>query len=145
MIDRRHLLAAGLAGLGGASVAAAARPASPAEAALVTHTFIAALPGRRAQLRRFLELNWLAMDRRAIDAGLFTHATLFEVASGEGQGDAPDFVMAVGYRTPGGYGDVEARFREIRRQHRIVLVDGLDLSGLGRIVGEQQLRPAASA
>lgn len=147
MIDRRDVLGAGLTGLAFAGAPLHAQSARQATPALVTHTFVKALPDRRDQLRRFLEQNWLVMDRRGIDAGIFTHATLFEVAgvSDGASAEMADFVMVVGYLTPGGYPDVEATFQEIRRTHQTVLVDGLGLKDLGRITGEQQLRPAVSA
>lgn len=147
MLDRRGVLGVGFTGLVLAHAPADAQLSQQRVPALVTHTFIKALPTRRDQLRRYLEQNWLVMDRRGIDAGIFTDATLFEVASVSDGADADlaDFVMVVGYFTPGGYLDVEAKFRQIRREHKIALVDGLDLKDLGRITGEQQLHPRGSA
>lgn len=147
MLSRRHVVGGGLTGLAVASAPVVARAPQLPTPALVTHTFVKALPDRRVQLRRYLEQNWLVMDRRGIEAGIFTHATLFDFASvsGSASADSADFVMAVGYLTPGGYRDVEAQFQEIRRQHKVTLIDGLDLKDLGRVTGEQQLRPVASA
>jgi hypothetical protein len=143
------MLGVGVAGLGLAVApdAAQAQGRAQLQPALVTHTFVKALPDRRAQLRRYLEQNWLAMDRRGIDLGIFTHALLFELSavSDGASPDLADFVMVVGYLTPGGYADVDAKFRDIRRQHKTILVDGLDFKDLGRVTGEQQLRPVASA
>ena len=114
---------------------------------LVTQTYVKALPDRRDQLARFLELNWLAMDRRGIDAGIFTHADLFESvgAGGDGAAISADFIVEVGYLTPAGYSDVETRFNDIRKLHKTVLIDGLGLKELGRVIGDRQLRPRASA
>jgi hypothetical protein len=79
--------------------------------------------------------------------GIFTNAALFDIASvSDGASfESANFVMVVGYLTPGGYADVEAKSLQIRRQHKVVLVDGLDLKDLGGITGEQQLRPVALA
>lgn len=124
-----------------------AKPPQRPEPALVIQTFVKALPNRRDQLARFLELNWLAMDRRGIDAGIFTHADLFDIvdASGDAAAVSADFVVEVGYLTPAGYSDVEAKFNNIRQLHKTVLVDGLGLRELGRVIGDRQLRPRASA
>lgn len=104
---------------------------------VITQTFLKAGEGRREALGRFITLNWLAMDRVAIDAGLFTHATLYETV------DDPDcdFVMEVGYIDPAGYDAVADRFAAIRSAHATVLVDGRGLSELGRITGDRSYRP----
>jgi hypothetical protein len=87
------------------------------------------------------------MDRRGIDAGIFTHADLFDIvdASGDAAAVSADFVVEVGYLTKAGYRDVEAKFNVIRQLHKTVLVDGLGLRELGRVTGDRQLRPRASA
>ncbi|WP_448659114.1 hypothetical protein ACPVPU_01310 [Sphingomonas sp. CJ99] len=121
-------------------------PLSPArKPVLVTQTWLKALPGRHEQLVRFLELNWLAMDRLGIEDGIFSHATLYEVAPQDATAASDaDVMVEVGYFTPAGYRDVERRFMAIRQQHRPVPVDGMALAELGRIVGERQLRIRAS-
>jgi hypothetical protein len=146
MMTRRDVggLAVGFVAVG---TPLSARPSQPSKPALVTQTFVKALPNRRDQLARFLELNWLAMDRRGIDAGIFTHADLFDIvdASGDAAAVSADFVVEVGYLTKAGYRDVEAKFNVIRQLHKTVLVDGLGLRELGRVTGDRQLRPRASA
>ncbi|MCA3255678.1 MAG: hypothetical protein INF91_08695 [Alphaproteobacteria bacterium] len=144
MVSRRDLGTIGLLAL---ALPAAAPVAGARPPVLVVQTFLQALPGRRAQLGEFLTRNWLAMDRRAIDAGLFSHATLYDVAVATGDAAAPtaDFAVEVGYLTPGGYADVAEAFGRIRAAHTTVLVDGLGLRELGRIVGERQLRVAATS
>jgi hypothetical protein len=114
--------------------------------ALVLQTFLHASPGRRDALECFLVANWLVMDQRAIERGLFTHAVLHAVTGAGFQVGAAtvDFVMEVGYHTPGGYADVEASFATIRAAHQTVLIDGLGLRELGQIVGEAALRPVTT-
>lgn len=147
MLTRRDVGGMAAIGLLAAGTPLAARQSQRREPVLVTQTFVKALPSRREQLARFLELNWLAMDRRGISAGIFTHATLFDIAgaSGEIATVLADFIVEVGYLTLGGYSDIEANFNEIREQHKTMLVGGLGLKELGRVVGDRQLRPQASA
>lgn len=149
MLGRRHVfrLGFGLAAVGAAGGPARAEKAGGPRPVLVTQTFVKALPDRSSQLGRFLDLNWLVMDRAGIEAGIFTHATLFAIASASGAGAAEtaDFIVEVGYLTPGGYRDVETAFNDIRRKHQVVRVDGLGMAELGRVVGERQLRPLALA
>lgn len=113
-----------------------------AKPAVIIQTFLKATQDRRADLGRFVTLNWLPMDRAGIEAGIFTHAVLYETV------DDPDcdFVMEVGYVDAGGYaGAVAERFGRIRSEHTIVLVDGLGLADLGRILGERSYRSVSKA
>jgi len=144
MMTRRDMGGLATAGLLAVGTPVRARPAQRSDPALVTQTFVKALPNRRDQLARFLELNWLALDRRAIDAGILTHAKLYEI-SDEGGDLSADLVVEVGYLTAAGYSDVEVEFNTIRRLHKTVLIDGLGLSELGHVVDDRQLRPRASA
>ena len=147
MLSRRALPGLGLMALAGSTAVRAAGPAASARPQAIVHTYLQALPGRRADLAKFIELNWLVMDRRGIAQGIFSHAVLLDVAE-TSVGDAAeryDFVMEVGYLTPGGYPDVETKFTAIRKAHKTVLVDGRGLGELGRILGERLLRPLAAA
>ncbi len=123
-----------------AAAAAVPRPApSLALPRAVELTFLRAEPGQRERLVRFLDANWLAMDRVAVARGLFVEARLVE-ARDEGAADpAWDVAVAVTYRDAGGYESVRAQFEEIRRAHAKVLVDGLDFAALGRVVGSRSL------
>lgn len=115
--------------------------AEAATPGVVVRTFLKARDGRDEDLARFLILNWLAMDRVAIDAGLFTHAVLHRTV------DDPDsdFVVEVGYVDPGGYAVVADRFSAIRAAHATVLIGGLGFADLGTIVDERSDRPVACA
>ena len=137
MNRRSILLAAGLLPVGVAGPAAA----HPGTTGIITQTLLKAIEGRREALGRFITLNWLAMDRIGIDAGLFTHATLYEVV---GDPDC-DFVVEVGYIDPDGYDAVADRFAALRSAHATVLVDGRGLSELGRVIGDRSYRPFSRA
>lgn len=123
----------------GSPVWAASTPAAPMAAPQtvtrnVTHTYLRALPGKRAALIEYIKRNWFAMDRIGIERGLFTSYSLLERAEGD---DADwDVIVAVGYPTPQGHdapGVAEA-FRAIRAAHREEKIDGLGLAQLGVIV-----------
>ena len=135
MNRRSILLAAGLLPAAFAGPVAA----NPATPGIITQTLLKATEGRREALGWFITLNWLAMDRVAIDAGLFTHATLYEVV---GDPDC-DFVVEVGYIDPAGYDAVADRFAGIRSAHATVLVEGRGLAELGRITGNRSYKPLA--
>lgn len=138
MPSRRDALTgmAGLAMLGG--VAAPAHAASPRPTVVVEQTLLKALPGKADALGQFLAANWLAMDQKALDQGLFTGFWLARSAPGF---DAWDYAMQVGYPTAQGYDDAETAkgFEAIRKGHKTVLIDGEGLAELGRIVGSQRL------
>lgn len=141
MLTRRKFSGLAVASFAAAGGSAAARSSASPRPVLITLTFVQALTDRRVQLATFLERNWLELDRRGIAAGIFSHATLYEIAGAGAAADplSSDFVVEVGYLTAGGYQDVEARFRALRAQHETVLVDGLDFKQLGRVVGDRQL------
>ncbi len=136
---RRGLLTA--LALGVPVVAAAALPA--AGVAVEEWTFLKASASDPAALLRFLEANWLAMDRLAVAQGLFAHARLHRADPADGA--AWDVVMIVGYKTPAGYDGVRAAFEVIRAAHRPVQPDGQPLAALGRIVESRRVQLVASA
>ncbi len=137
MPDRRGLLTALALGLAAPAVAL------PAGAAVEEWTFLKASAPDPAALLRFLEANWLAMDRLAVAQGLFAHARLHRAEAGDGA--AWDVVMVVGYRTPAGYDGVRTAFEAIRAAHRPVQPDGLPLAALGRIVESRRVHLVAGA
>lgn len=147
MLSRRQISVAGLMTLGWPSLAIGSEVPRSRPPVLIVQTFLQAREGRRRELGRFIALNWLVMDRQGIDQGLFSHATLLEVVGAEESvaADRVDYIVEVGYLTQGGYGDVSARFNEIRARHPTVPVDGFLFADLGRVVGDRQLRPVASS
>jgi hypothetical protein len=136
--SKRQLLALTLlVSAGGAR--AGATPAKEQKTVLVEQTYLKAKPGRRADLIRFIELNWYAMDRKGMDAGIFTSFRLLEEID---ENKDWDLVMAVGYPNLMGYEEpaTKARFKSIRSAHQEILVDGLGLKDLGEIVKHHRLR-----
>jgi hypothetical protein len=148
MIDRRTFAGSSILALStlGTAEISYARDAARVPV-LIVQTLLKSVDGRDMQLARFLELNWLAMDRRGIARGLFSHATLSEVLSESGSGERPaaDFVVEVGYFTPEGYATVQRDFEQIHNSHKQLLIDGMGLRDLGQIVGERQFRVRARA
>ena len=137
-MNRRGFVSA--IGLGAFATPTLAAPQTPT--GVVIQTFLKAVDNRRAELGRFITLNWLPMDRAGIEAGIFTYADLHETV------DDPDcdFVMEVGYVDPAGFAGATAEtFTAIRRAHEIILIDGMGLSELGVILSERRYRPVASA
>lgn len=104
----------------------------------VEMTFLKAQPGKRAQLVAFLRANWLAMDARAVSAGLMESYELFEA---EDDADPWNVAVMVVYRTPAGYAGVAEEFEKIRQAHQPVLIDGLALRDLGKIVSSRKMFP----
>lgn len=104
----------------------------------VEMTFLQAEPGQRDRLRRFIQLNWLAMDRIAVERGLMTSYELFDIGSDEGPWH---LVVVVKYPDARGYDGIRDAFEEIRRAHQVVAVDGKVLRDLGRVVGTRRVFP----
>lgn len=118
-----------------ASPAASTEAAAPALAAagppVTTHTYLAATPGRRDALARFIVANWFEMDRVAVAQGLFRGYRLLQNPRPDGDWD---LIVEVVYNDACGYPCVAARFDAIRRAHATVPVDGLAMKDLGRVV-----------
>lgn len=117
--------------------------AAPAPAVAVEEwTFLKAAAADPAALLRFLEANWLAMDRIAVAQGLFAHARLLRADPADGA--RWDVVVQVGYTTPAGYVAVRSAFEAIRAAHTPVQPDGQPLAALGRIVESRSLTLVAA-
>jgi hypothetical protein len=102
----------------------------------IEYTFIQSFPGKREQLKRFILLNWFAMDAKAVEQGLMERYQLLESTDD----NAPwDIVVAVTYKTPQGYSAIAQVFERIRAAHAKQLVDGLDFKELGKVVGSRKL------
>lgn len=121
--------------------APAAAVSAAAGAPVVTHTYLAATPGRRDALARFIGANWFEMDRIAVAQGLFRSYRLLENPRTD---EDWDLIVEVVYNDACGYPCVAERFEAIRRAHATVLVDGLGMKDLGRVVRSVgfQERPA---
>jgi hypothetical protein len=145
MITRRQLSMVGLAGLAlpSASVAAAAGARAPA---LVTHTYVRSFEGKRAQLGKFLELNWVALYREAVKQGIATHAVLYAIDPPIKEGDYEiDYMFEVGYPVVEGYAERTAKIQPLAETRKTVLVEGEDLRGLGKVIDERSFLVRATA
>lgn len=119
----------------------AAAQAVPAGPPVTTHTYLAATPGRRDALARFIVANWFEMDRIAVAQGLFRSYRLLQNPRTD---EDWDLIVEVVYNDACGYACVAERFEAIRGAHATVLVDGLGMKDLGRVVRSVgfQERPA---
>jgi hypothetical protein len=106
---------------------------------LEEHTFLKAMPGKRENLVRYIKSNWFVMDRKGVEAKIFTYYQLLEDID---DNKAWDLVMVVGYPNPLGYEEPEtkAMFKEIRSKHKEILIEGESLKTLGDIVEHHRLR-----
>ena len=140
--SKRQLMALslllGAGSMRGASATASATSTKEQKTVLVEQTYLKAKPGRRVDLIRFIELNWYAMDRKGVEAGIFTSYRLMEEID---ENKDWDLVMAVGYPNLMGYEEpaTKARFKSIRSAHQEILVDGRSLKDLGDIVRHHRL------
>lgn len=119
----------------------AAVQAVPAGPPVTTHTYLAATPGRRDALARFIVANWFEMDRIAVEQGLFRSYRLLQNPRTD---EDWDLIVEVVYNDACGYACVAERFEAIRGAHATVRVDGLGMKDLGRVVRSVgfQERPA---
>jgi hypothetical protein len=110
-----------------------------ARPAVIERTLLKAFPGKRDALARFVAANWLALDRRAVEQGLFTGYRLVENAAADADWD---LAVEVGYHGRLGFddADVQRRFAAIRAAHVTVPIDGQTLAQLGRIVRSERVR-----
>jgi hypothetical protein len=123
-----------LLGLGaGVAVAASLRasvPIPPVRRA-VELTYLKSNAGMRDQLRRFIVLNWFAMDKIAKERGLMQHFRVLDTGSDDGEWNV---LVVVTYLNDRGYDGIKPEFEAIRTAHQTVLIDGKSLSDLGRVV-----------
>lgn len=99
-------------------------------------TFLKSNPGDRHRLKRFIEANWLEMDRIAKAQGLMSDYRLLDSGSDEGPWN---LLMVVTYPDERGYAGIAEAFEKIRRAHTVVLIDGKGLRDLGAIVESRKL------
>jgi hypothetical protein len=102
---------------------------------LWTFTYLKSNDGQKADLKLFLEKNWLAMDKLAIEQGLFKQYHLLE------NSDASvgwDFMVVVQYKDEKGYEGVKTEFEKIRQAHQRILINGKGMAELGKIVKSEE-------
>ena len=110
--------------------------AAPQGSRAVQLTFLKSNPGQREQLKRFIVLNWFAMDKIAKDQSLMSAFTVMDTGTDEG---AWNVLVSVTYTNEKGYAGVAEQFEKIRKAHTTVLVEGKNLRELGSIVDSKQL------
>lgn len=114
-------------------------PPAPANSApVVTHTYLDAASGQRERLARFVVANWFAIDRRAVEAGLFRSYRLLENPRVD---EDWDLIVEVVYHDACGYPCVAARFEALRAEHATVAIDGQVMPALGRVVRSVSFQP----
>ncbi len=139
-------LLACISGLTPASSKASSAPLAPSSALTreagasarqaVELTFLKSNPGDRHRLKRFIEANWLEMDRIAKAQGLMSDYQLLDSNSDDGSWN---LLMVVTYPDERGYAGIAEAFEKIRRAHTVVLIDGKGLRDLGAIVESRKL------
>lgn len=99
-------------------------------------TFLKASPGNRENLKKFIALNWFAMDKIAVERGLMKEFKVMDTGSDEG---AWNVLVAVTYHDARGYEGIAGEFEKIRAEHKVVLVNGKRMPELGAVVESRKL------
>ncbi len=136
-LNRRALLATGL--VLPIVHSANAKVAGPKQTVLYEHTFLKAVPDRRASLSTYIKTNWFQMDKKGLEQGIFTS---YELLAEIDENKDWDFVMVVGYPQLQGYEEPATMmaFKAIRTAHKEVLIEGQGLKELGSIVRHHRLK-----
>jgi hypothetical protein len=139
---RKHVLSTCLCILAWPTVALAgsdsgtSKPtAETRDARVVTMTYLKSAPGKLAQLERYVRANWFAMDKIAVERGLFVSYQWLDTDSDEGPWNA---IVMVTYRDAQGFAGIEGEWAGIRAAHREVLIDGARQADLGRVVESRE-------
>jgi len=102
----------------------------------VEYTFLKSLPGEREALKKFIIANWFRMDAIAVEKGLMSS---YEVLDSGDDAEPWNVAVAVTYMNRAGYEGIATEFEKIRRDHKLVLIDGKGLKDLGKIVTSRKL------
>jgi hypothetical protein len=103
-----------------------------------TYTYLKAQKGEKENLRKYISLNWFAMDSIAVRRGLFRDYRLLENQRNPAESNW-DFIVAVEYFTRNTYLDIQEEWTEMRNNHKEVLINDKGLSDLGKVVDSQVL------
>ncbi|MFO0394779.1 MAG: nuclear transport factor 2 family protein [Lysobacteraceae bacterium] len=98
-------------------------------------TYLKSAPGKLGQLERYVRANWFAMDKIAVERGLFVSYLWLDTGSDEGPWNA---VVMVTYRDAQGFAGIEQEWAGIKAAHREVLIDGAKQADLGRVVESRE-------
>ncbi|WP_397574300.1 hypothetical protein [Silanimonas sp.] len=142
---RRRVLAASLwllawpmmalAEPGSRTLAPTTEATEASSARVVTMTYLKSAPGKLGQLERYVRANWFAMDKIAVERGLFVSYLWLDTGSDEGPWNA---VVMVTYRDAQGFAGIEQEWAGIKAAHREVLIDGARQADLGRVVESRE-------
>jgi hypothetical protein len=105
------------------------------DARVVTMTYLKSAPGKLGQLERYVRANWFAMDKVAVERGLFLNYMWLDTGTDEGPWNA---IVMVTYRDAQGFAGIERDWSEIKAAHREVLIDGKTQADLGRVVESRE-------
>jgi hypothetical protein len=105
------------------------------DARVVTMTYLKSAPGKLGQLERYVRANWFAMDKIAVERGLFVSYLWLDTGSDDGPWNA---VVMVTYRDAQGFAGIEQEWAGIKAAHREVLIDGAKQADLGRVVESRE-------
>ena len=105
------------------------------DARVVTMTYLKSAPGKLSQLERYVRANWFAMDKIAVEQGLFVSYLWLDTGSDEGPWNA---IVMVTYRDAQGFAGIEHEWAGIKAAHSEVLIDGASQADLGRVVESRE-------
>lgn len=100
-------------------------------------TYLKAKPNQFERLVSFVEKNWFAPDRIAVEQNLIKSYRLIKNKNAENP--EWDAVVAVEYLNPLGYEGIKNDFEKIRVRHQTILIDNFKLSDLGSIVKSEKM------
>jgi hypothetical protein len=139
---RKHVLCASLLllvwptmAMAGPDSGTVAHTTEAPSARVVTMTYLKSAPGKLGQLERYVRANWFAMDKIAVERGLFVSYLWLDTGSDEGPWNA---VVMVTYRDTQGFAGIEEEWAGIKAAHREVLIDGVRQADLGRVVESRE-------
>jgi hypothetical protein len=99
-------------------------------------TFLKSLPGQRENLKRFITLNWFALDATAVSRGLMHSYKILDSGSDDGPWN---LLVSVTYNDERGYEGIREAFELIRKSHKAIPVESKTLPDLGSIVNSTKL------
>ena len=112
--------------------------------ACVGITLLQSLDPSPSLLVRFIERNWLVMDRIAREQGLMTdYAVYWTESPNQEHGASWNVLVEVGYPDPRGYQAIAEQFERIRTAHVVELIEGMDLRSLGVVVRSLEMQIGA--
>lgn len=102
----------------------------------VALTFLKSLPGQRDALKKFIVLNWFAIDEVAVRRGLMAAYSIMDTGSDNG---VWDLVVKDTWTDTRGFEAIADEFRKIGKSHETVLVDSKNFRELGAVVDSKNL------